>query len=103
MVNTPVKNLSPLLVGKYIEPTKQATRRCQQESLGESSLEQEMFRALGAVRSRSFKQRLSAENSWETNCFSHKEAEKWIEDYVDRETAVVRKRVEGAESAIMQE
>jgi hypothetical protein len=28
---------------------------------------------------------------------------KWIEDYVDRETAVARKRVQDTQTAIMQE
>jgi len=33
---------------------------------------------------------------------SNEEKEKWIEDYVDREPAVARKRVEDAETAIQQ-
>jgi hypothetical protein len=34
---------------------------------------------------------------------SNEEKEKWIEDYVDRETAGARKQVEDAESAVQQE
>jgi len=34
---------------------------------------------------------------------NNKEKEKWIEDYVERETAVARKRVQDAETAIRQE
>jgi len=34
---------------------------------------------------------------------STNEKEKWIKDYVERQTAVARKRVEDAETAIMQE
>jgi len=34
---------------------------------------------------------------------SNKEREKWIEDYVERKTAVARQRVQDAESATMQE
>jgi len=39
----------------------------------------------------------------ETHFVNNKEKEKWIEDYVDRETAEARKRVEDAETAITQE
>jgi len=35
------------------------------------------------------------------NLFSNVEKEKSIEDYVDRETAVARKQVQEAETAIM--
>jgi len=34
---------------------------------------------------------------------SNEEKEKWIEDYVERETAGARKRVEDAEAAVQQE
>jgi len=34
---------------------------------------------------------------------SNEEKEKWFEDYVERETTVARKRVQDAETAIMQE
>jgi len=37
------------------------------------------------------------------HCFTNEEKEKWIEHYVERETAVVRKGVQDAEIAIMQE
>jgi len=37
------------------------------------------------------------------HCLSTEEREKWIEDYLERETAVARKRVQDAEAAIMQE
>ena len=33
----------------------------------------------------------------------NEQQEKWIEDYVDRATTVARKRVQDAETAIMQE
>ena len=38
----------------------------------------------------------------ETYCLSNEEKEKWIEDYVERETAVTRKPVREADGAIMQ-
>jgi len=37
------------------------------------------------------------------HCLSKEEKKKLIEDYVERETAVARKRVQDAETAIMQE
>jgi len=39
----------------------------------------------------------------ETHFLSNEEKEKWIEDYVERETAGARNRVEDAESAVQQE
>jgi len=44
---------------------------------------------------------LSAEKRRETHNLSNVEKEKWIEDYVERETAVARNRVRDAETAIM--
>jgi len=38
----------------------------------------------------------------ETPFLSNEEKETWIEDYVERETAVARKRVEDAETAVEQ-
>jgi len=46
---------------------------------------------------------LAAVNRREMHFVSHKEKEKCIEDYVERETAVVTKRVEDAEEAVQQE
>jgi len=43
-----------------------------------------------------------ADKTQETRCLSNEEKEKWIEDFVERETAVARKRVHDAETAIMQ-
>jgi len=37
------------------------------------------------------------------HCLRNKEEEKWIEDYVDRETAVARKRRRDSETAIIEE
>jgi hypothetical protein len=49
------------------------------------------------------KKKLAAEQRCETNFLSNEEKEKWIEDYVERETAGARKRVEDAEAAVQQE
>jgi len=37
------------------------------------------------------------------HCLSNQEKEKWIKGYVERQTAVSRKRVQNAETAIMHE
>jgi hypothetical protein len=90
MVNAPKKNLSPLPAGKYGNLTKHSTRRCRQANQGKSGLEAKRVRALGALHSLQSKKKLAAEKRRETHCFSNEESEKWIEDYVERETAVAR-------------
>jgi hypothetical protein len=49
------------------------------------------------------KKKLPAEKQRETHFISNTEKEKWIEDYIDRETALARKRVEDTEAAVQQE
>jgi len=44
-----------------------------------------------------------AEKRRETHFLSNEEKEKWIEDFVERETAGARKRVEDTEAAVQQE
>jgi len=66
-------------------------------------LEAETVPALGALGSLKSKKKLSAEKRRKTHCSSNEEKVKWIEDCVDRETAVARKRVQDAEAASMQE
>jgi len=66
-------------------------------------LEAERVRALGALRSLISKKKLAAEKRREMHFLSNEEKEKWIEDYVERETAGARKRVEDAEAAVQQE
>jgi hypothetical protein len=46
------------------------------------------------------KKKLAAEKQQETHFLSNEEKEKWIEDFVERETAGARKRVEDAEAAV---
>jgi len=103
MVNDLKNYFSPLLAGKYGKLTKQSTRRRHQANESKRGLEAERVRALGAVRSLRFRKMLSAENRRETHFLSNEEREKWIEAYVERQTAVARKRVQDAETAIMQE
>jgi len=66
-------------------------------------MEADPVRALGALRSLRSKKKLAAEKRRETHFLSHEETEKWIEDYVERETAGAKKRVEDAEAAVQQE
>jgi hypothetical protein len=66
-------------------------------------LEAETVGALGALRSLRSKKKLAAEKRQEIHFFSNEEKVKWIKDYVERETAGARKRVEDAEAAIKQE
>jgi hypothetical protein len=103
MVNPPKKNFSPLLAGRYGTSTKQSTQRRHHANEGKSGLEAERGRALGALHSLRSKKKLAAEKRRETHFLSNKEKEKWIEDYVERETAGARKRVEDAEAAVQQE
>jgi len=103
MVNAPKKNFSPLPAGKYGKSTKQSTRRRHQVKEGKRGLEAEWVRALGALRSLRSKKKLAAEKRQEMHFLGNEEREKQIEDYVQRETAVARKRVQDAETAILQE
>jgi len=102
MVNAPKKNLSPLPAGKYGKSTKQSTQQRHQANEGKRGLEAERVRALGALRSLRSKKKLAAEKKQETHFLSNEEKEQWIDNYVERETAVARKRVEDAETAIEQ-
>jgi len=102
MVNAPKKNLTPLPAGKYGKSTKQSTQRCHRANEGKSGLQAERVRAIGALRSFRFKKKLVAEKKRETHFLSNEEKQRWIEDYVERETAVARKRVEDAETTIKQ-
>jgi len=71
-------------------------------NLGNSGFEAEWVRALGALRSVWSKEKLAGRKRQETQFLSNEDKEKWIEDCVERETAVASKRVEDAETAIKQ-
>jgi hypothetical protein len=103
MVNAPKKNFSPLPAGRYSKSTKRSTQQRHQANVGKSGLEAERIRALGALRSLRSKKMLAAEKRHKTHFLSNEEKEKWIEDYVERETAGARKQVEDAEAAVQQE
>jgi len=66
-------------------------------------LEAERVQALGALCSLRSKKKLSAEKRQETHFLSNEEKKKYIEDYMERETAIARKRVHDAETVILQE
>jgi len=103
MVNALKKNFSPLLAGRYGKSTKRSTQRHHQANEGKSGLEVERVRSLGALHSLRSKKKLAAEKRHETHFLSNEEKEQWIEDYVETETTVARKRVEDAEAAVQQE
>ena len=103
MVNAPKNNFSPLPAGRNGKSTKRSTQRRHQANECKSGFEAERVRARGALRSLRSKKRLAAEKRRETHFLSNEEKEKWIEDFVERETAGARKRVEDAEAAVRQE
>ena len=103
MVNAPNMNLLPLPAGKYGKLTKKSTQWRHQGNQGNSGLESERVRVLGALRSFRSRKTLSAERRRKTHFSSSEEKEKWIKDHVDSETAVARQRVQDAETAIMKE
>jgi len=63
----------------------------------------ERVQALGALGSLRSKKKLAAEKRQETHYLSNEEKQKWIEDSVERETAVARKRVQDADTVTMQD
>jgi hypothetical protein len=103
MVNAPNVNFTPLPVGRYGKLTNHLTQRRHQANEGKSSVEAERFRALGALPSLRSKKKLAVEKQRETHFLSNEEQEKSIEDYVERETAGARKRVEDTEAAVQQQ
>jgi hypothetical protein len=103
MVDASKKNISPHLAGRYDKSTKWSTQRHHYANEGKSGLEGKRVRALGALCSVRLTMKLVAETQHETHFLSNEENEKWIEDYVERETAGATKRVEDAEAAVQQE
>jgi hypothetical protein len=103
MVNAPKKNFSALPASRNGTSTKRGTQRPHQVNEGKSSFEAERVRALGALRSLRSKKKLGAGRRRETRFLSNEEKEKWIEDFVETETAGARKRVEDAEAVVQQD
>jgi len=103
MVNALKKNFSPLPMGRYGKLTKRSTQRRHQANEGKSGLEAERVHGFGALCSLTSKKKLAAKEWRESHFLSNEEKEKWIEDYVERETTGARKRVEDAEAAVQKE
>jgi len=103
MVNTPKKNLSPFAAGKYSKSMKTPTRPHHQAKEGKSGLEAERVRALEALSSSRSKKKLSAKKGQQTHLLGKEDKEKWIKNYMDRETAVARNQVHDPQTASMQE
>ena len=103
MVNARKTNFSPLPVGKYCKWIKRSTQPRHQPNEGKSGLEIERVWALGALGSLRSNEKLAAKKHWETHILRNEDKEKWIKDYVERDTAVARKRVDDAETATRQE
>jgi len=103
MVNATKKNFLRLPVGRYGKLVKRPTQRRHHVNECKIGLAAERNRALGALRRLRSKKKLAAQKRRETHFLSNEEKEKWIEDYVERETAGARKRVEDAEAAVQQE
>jgi hypothetical protein len=61
---------------------------------------QESVHALGVLLSMRYKKKLPVEKCRKTYLLDNQAQEKWIEDYVERETTGARKRVDNAESAV---
>jgi len=68
-----------------------------------SGLQAERVGALGALCRLQSKKKLSVEKRWEPHYLSKQAKEKWIKDYVERETAVATEQVKEAETVIMHE
>jgi len=102
MLNPPKTYYSPLPAHKYGKLTKRSTQQRHQGNESKGGLEAEWVWALGALRSVQSRKKLAAEKRRETHFLSNQENKKWIEDYVERETAVARRRVEVTEATIRQ-
>jgi len=102
MLNASKKNFLPPLASKYGKSTTWSTQQCHQANGGESGLDAEKARALGALRSLRSNKKLVAEKRWETHFWSNEEKAKWIEDYVERYSAGAKKIAEDAETAVQQ-
>jgi len=103
MVNAPKKNFSRLPRGKYAKSTKCCTWQCHQANEGKRGFEVESVRAVGALCSLWSKKKLAAEKWSDTHFLRKAENEKWIEDYVEIETAVARDWIADAETMIQHE
>jgi len=82
---------------------KQSTQWRHQANKDKSFLEVARVQAWGALHSLQSEKKVSAEKGLQIHFLSNEEKEKWIKDHGDWGTAVARKRLQDAETAIMQE
>jgi hypothetical protein len=103
MVNALKKNFLSLPAGRYGKSTERSTKRSHQSNQGNSGLSAERVQAIGVLRCLRSKKKIAAEKRSEMHFLSNQVKEKWIEDYVESETAGARKQVEDAEAVVQQE
>jgi len=101
--NAPKKNISPPPAGRYSKSTKQTPQRLHLSNEGKSGLKAERVRALWSLHSLRSTKKLEVEKRGETHFLGNEQNAKWIEHYVERETARARKRIEDAEATVQQE
>jgi hypothetical protein len=96
------KNLKPLPAGKQGKSRKAATLRRHRANEGKSAHEAERVRAMSALRTLKSKKKKAAE-AMKLKGMSEDARRKWIDDYVERETEVARRRVEAADAAVKED
>jgi hypothetical protein len=94
------KNLKPLPAGKTGKSRNPSTLRRHRYNAERSAHEAERIRALNALRTLKSRKRKAATKMKEIQGMSEDQREKWIENYVERETQVARQRVEAADAAV---
>jgi len=90
MVQTLKKNVSLFPAGIYGKSTRRSTQQRHKPTEGKSGLEAKRVGVLGALHSLRSKKKLAAENQREMHFLTNKEKDKWIEDYMESETATAR-------------
>jgi hypothetical protein len=103
MVNAPKKNFLPCPAGRYGKSSELSTQQYHQANDGNSGWKEEIFPVLVALHSLGSKKIIVGKRRRETHFFSSEEKEKWIQHYVERETAGARKQFEDAEVEVQQE
>jgi len=103
MSNSPKRILSQLPADTHGKLTMHSTWWCHQATSDKFGFEAESVRALGALPSLRSNNKHAAEKQQEMQFLSKADKEQWFDDYVERETAGARKRVDDAETAIKQE
>jgi hypothetical protein len=98
-----VADVSQLPAGQYGNWTKRSTQRRHQANEDKSGVETETSQALRAFCNCQSKKKHAANKRRDAHFLSTEANEKWIEDFVEKETAAGRKRAEDAAAAIRHE